>query len=227
MSTWLVVAGLLAAAVFAGFVVWSKDQPAPSAASAAPLPEHKAPKQHYLLAIGDSWIEGGTMNSGPTWPFLMDLPDGWHVYADGRGGTGYIGDHPDSALTYAGRLDGDLREYAPDLVLVAMGRNDVQWDPDKVVVAARQDLTAMKKAWPGVRIVVFSPWSPEPPVDWTVTLTARLRALADSLGLPFLDVSHVIGNRANLVESKHPNDAGHAVIAKYVGDQLAQMGVLD
>ena len=219
----VIALAFLAVAVAAGAVAHVSNESPPTSGARHWTPPPEVEKRSVFV-IGDSWTEGGTMNSGLTWPFLMDLPEGWNVLADGRAGTGYIGD---SALTSGGRLDTDLREYAPDLVLVAMGRNDVQWDPDEVIDAARTDLSAMKKAWPDATIVVFSPWSPEPPVEWTVTLTARLRALADSLGLPFLDVSHYIGDRPSLIDLKQPNDAGHAVIAKAVGDDLAKMGAFN
>lgn len=181
-----------------------------------------------MLVIGDSWTLGGTMNDGPTWPWLMDLPAGWTVLTDAIGGTGYIGDHADSALTHGGRLAHLLRDYDPDVVLVAMGRNDVQHDPDAVVKVARHDLTMMKRTWPGAQIVVFSPFSPEvPPASYTVALTARLRQLAGSLDLPFLDASHLIDDRARLIEDDHPNDAGQAAVARGVQQRLTALGVLD
>lgn len=179
-----------------------------------------------LLVIGDSWVTGGTMNTGPTWPHLLDLPSNWKVETDAMGGSGYMGDEESMSLTFDGRLDRVLAGDDPDLVIVAMGRNDVGQDPADVVKVARADLLAMREEWPDARIVVFSPFSPEIPEVWTVALTDHLRRLADSLGMDFLDVSGIIHGRSRLIGSYHPNDLGHALIAKKVTEGLRRLGAI-
>lgn len=227
-QTAAVIVVALVAVVMAGSAMAkvTNADPAVSGSRSDWTPQPEVEK-HSLFVIGDSWTEGGTMNTGPTWPGLLDLPDGWNVLTDGVGGSGYIGDHSDSALTYGGRLRDDLRDYAPDVVLVAMGRNDLRYDPDAVARAASDDLTEMREAWPTARLVVFSPFSPEVPAAPTVALTNRLRELADSMGLPYLDVSGVIGDRPRLIESSHPNDAGQAVLAEAIQFGLTDLGAFD
>lgn len=218
----LLVASVLTAAG-AGWVLANPPEPPPPHGSTL-VPEHQV-AEHSLLVVGDSWTTGGTMNQGPEWHGLMDLPPGWSVLTDAAGGSGYIGDHADSALTAGGRLRRLLADYEPDVAIVAMGRNDVQHDPAAVERVARADLSAMKQAWPRTEIVVFSPFSPEPPTEDTETLTATLARLAESLGVEFVDVSRIIGSRPGLIEDDHPNDAGHHLLAARIGQRLSALGV--
>lgn len=178
-----------------------------------------------MLVVGDSWTAGGPMNNGPTWPYLMDTPDGWTVYADALGGSGYIGDAANLGIKSDGRLNRLLRENPPDVVVVAMGRNDIQHDPGKVIATARDTFEKMKLRWPDSEVVAFSPFSPEPPTPETAELTRRLRQLSSALDIGFVDVSQAIGDRPRLIKDAHPNDAGQRAVAAQVGPKLADLGV--
>lgn len=179
-----------------------------------------------LLVIGDSWVTGGTMNSGPTWPHLLDLPDDWTVTTDAMGGSGYMGDEESMSLTYDGRLDRALAGPTPDTVIVAMGRNDVAEDPADVGRVATSDLTRIAETWPDAEVVVFSPFSPEAPQPYTIALADELESVAESLGMDFLDVSSVIGDRGRFIKKYHPNDRGHALIARKVTAGLRSLGAI-
>lgn len=179
-----------------------------------------------LLVIGDSWVTGGTMNTGPTWPHLLDLPADWTVQTDAMGGSGYMGDEEAMSLTYAGRLDRVLDGPTPDVVIVAMGRNDVGEDPEDVGRVATEDLTRIAKTWPDARVVVFSPFSPDKPQPYTIALTDELEQVARALDMDFLDVSAIIRGRTRYFDSYHPNDRGHALIAEKVTAGLRRLGVI-
>lgn len=179
-----------------------------------------------LLVIGDSWVTGGTMNAGPTWPHLLDLPTGWQVKTDAMGGSGYLGDEEAMSLTYDGRLDRVLQGPAPSVVIVAMGRNDVDEGPADVAEVAKADLLAIERTWPQAQLVVFSPFSPWVPGVKTVALTDELRRTAESMDLGFVDVSRIIRGRGQLLGKMHPNDRGHALIAEKVTADLRDLGVI-
>lgn len=225
------IALVVLVALVSAFSAWLVVRPSPvgdSVQLGKPVSRSSATPdaERSLLVVGDSWTEGGPMNSGPTWPTLMNVPDEWVVVQDAAGGSGYIGDGPNLAMTSGGRLGDILRNYSPDVVLVAMGRNDVQHDPAQVIARATEDIGRMQDRWDDAEIVVFSPFSPTEPDPSTIELTNRLRDMSGGLGVQFLDVSRLIGLRAALIKDYHPNDAGQRAIAAEVGKSLAAMGLL-
>lgn len=190
------------------------------------LTDSTEPPERSLLVVGDSWTTGGPANSGPEWWDRITLPDGWTRLTFAAGGVGYIGFEKGLDLRKSGRLDELTRDYDPDVALIALGRNDVVIHPTPDVLReARIALTAMSEAWPDATIVVFSPFSPTEPNESTIALTEGLQQISESLGLEFLDVSHIIGDRQQLIEDSHPNDRGHARLAQAIGSGLANLGV--
>ncbi|NUS56453.1 MAG: SGNH/GDSL hydrolase family protein [Streptomycetaceae bacterium] len=166
-----------------------------------------------VLVIGDSYTDGSDMNTGPEWPDIIAKKRGWLLYEDAVGGTGYVNNGQTVRFGAHARIPHDLDVYAPDAVIVAGGLNDRTYSPAAVARAARRDLAELRAGFPHADIVVFSPFSPGPPPADLRTLDAKLRGVARSLGLAYIDVTRDLP--ASLVGSDgtHPTDQGHEHLA--------------
>lgn len=174
-----------------------------------------------VLLIGDSFSGGSDMNEGPEWPDMLKASNGWVLLEDVIGGTGYVS--PGQQVPFTDRIEDDVERYAPDVVLLAGGRNDIAFPVDEVVAAADDVVAAAKRGWPDAEIVLFSPFASGEPSDETLDLARALQELAEARSVRWVDATGYV--EADLIGSDgvHPNQEGHERLAAEVADALSQL----
>jgi lysophospholipase L1-like esterase len=136
-----------------GLVTSETDTLAP-AASAGPR----------VIVLGDSFTEGqdGTGDVLPSYVEQLGLRLGWQdIWASGSGGTGYLNPGPAGSgrEAFAGRLQQDVLQYRPDVVIVAGGFNDVPAYPaDAIGAQASHVLQTIRTQLPHTTLIVLGPW---------------------------------------------------------------------
>jgi lysophospholipase L1-like esterase len=188
-------------------------------APALPTPP---PPEAVVLVIGDSFVGGSLMNTGPEWPARMGAERGWVTVNEGSGGTGYINDgQTDDIPTRV-----ESMEYGPDLIVVAGGINDAgKYPTSAIVAAAGLTLDRLGERFTDVPVVMISPFANATVQKPTIELTKELRGFADDRGVPFLNKSRLFEDRPDLIgdDGTHPTDAGHELLAQSIGDDLAPL----
>ncbi|MFK0173409.1 SGNH/GDSL hydrolase family protein [Streptomyces sp. NPDC090306] len=201
-----------------------------------------APAGGRTMGFGDSLTDGSAYNTGGgagTWLHraarLFGCTDVWE---QGRGGTGYV--TAGSYATFADRVQADVIAWAPTRLYVWGGYNDNGGSQTAISTAAASLYATIKTALPLCETYVIGCWSPTGSPGASLTTTdATLRAAAAAAGLPFIspqsgavyDASGALlatqgawitsGNAAgyvNATDSVHPNDAGHAYLARRITD---------
>ncbi|MFF2094859.1 GDSL-type esterase/lipase family protein [Streptomyces sp. NPDC058202] len=204
------------------------------------------PNGGRTVAFGDSLSDGSNYNVGGgagTWvqrfARRMGLTDVWD---EARGGTGYI--TPGSYATLADRVATDVIANAPDRVIIWAGYNDNGGSQSAIKTAADSLYAAIKTGLPSAQLFVLGCWSPAASPAASIQNTdTTLKAAAAAAGIPF--VSPLTGScydaAGNLVathgafinsanqagyiggDSVHPNDAGHAYLARRISTAIRQL----
>ncbi len=176
-------------------------------ASAAPAPERAS-----IVVIGDDFTAGTAMNSGPTWPSLLDIDADVTPLAVAE--TGYtIGAAGDTFAARAATVPATA-----DVVVFLGGGDDPLGSALQPAVAAA--LTAARSAAPDARLVVVGPpWTGNPDAVAGSMITRRdaVAAAATAAGAVFIDpIADEWFDGTGLVGSDgiHPTDAGHARMAE-------------
>jgi lysophospholipase L1-like esterase len=215
--------GVLVAALLSGIVTTS------SSADAAP----KRPRP-VAVFIGDSFTKGaGATKRANSFAARVGAHEHWRVVNLGRGGTGYVTASTQGLLScgiaycgaYGERVD-DAMAARPAVVIVSGGINDVN-QPLPVFRSGVDQLFADLKAHLPKRtfIAVTTPQWPEavPPEAFDLEVQA-VRASAKQHRVHYLDIGEPLATGMDLkaADGVHPNDVGHAVIARAIEKGLAR-----
>lgn len=189
--------------------------PTPSATAGAARP--------VAVFLGDSYASGtGASRPSKRWVDLVSLDKGWveknvsqdsSSYSSEAGGTSYRARMAAVAATGA------------QIVVVSGGRNDVNVDPAQLRADARATFVGIQTALPKARIFVVSPtWGNDPAPQGLTNVISIVMAEAMRAGVTYLDIGEPMFGDSSMmaVDGWHPNDAGHAAIAKAVEKALTQ-----
>lgn len=187
--------------------------------------------RQVAVFVGDSYTSGvGGSAEGSGFAERVGQQQNWAVWNLGRPGTGYLATatSPRCGGTvcpdYSGMIS-LVKTYAPDIVVVSGGRNDLLLPDDTQIAAAvERFLLALRAELPDVRIIVTSPlWDDDAVPARLVTLTEVVRVQARAAGAEFLDLGQPLEGHPELLapDGVHPNDAGYAVLADTILDRLA------
>ena len=189
--------------------------PTPSATAGAARP--------VAVFLGDSYASGtGASRPSKRWVDLVSLDKGWveknvsqdsSNYSSEAGGTSYRARMAAVAATGA------------QIVVVSGGRNDVNVDPAQLRADARATFVGIQTALPKARIFVVSPtWGNDPAPQGLTNVISIVMAEAKRTGVTYLDIGQPMFGDSSMmaVDGWHPNDAGHAAIAKAVEKALTQ-----
>lgn len=214
------------------------DQPASQAYTPPTLfPSQSQRAALKAVSIGDSYSAGaGATTPEEGWVFRLAGAEGWNLMDLSRGGTGYLSSLTGNAKAACGlgycpsypEMIKDASAAAPDLVLVAGGRNDTGRDPGDESAAVRRFYTGLRAAAPKAKIVAVSPlWDASAPPAPLAAIAADVKAAAMSIGGTYLDIGQPLQGHPELLsgDGVHPNDAGHAAIAWAVQAKLAAAGL--
>lgn len=194
------------------------------------------PRGPRVIALGDSWTQGAN-SQGNKWrdgfvhrtARILGWPDTW---ASGIGGTGYI--NTGGSKTYGQRLQDDVLQYHPDVVIVSGGTNDANLSATtgQVETAARAVFEAIKSSAPTPLLIVVRPFSSKG------TASAGLLAVDAGVALAAPGIADIVidpiaekwitgsgnvaapandGNADRYIVSDHPTMAGY----RYLGSRLA------
>lgn len=181
------------------------------------------------LCVNNSW--SGSLILGGNGNIWSGRSENLHIDTNYAAENG-IAAEPDVILVWMGTNDyngnaalGDPAAMNPDLIREENG-TFVYADPTTVTEAYAISLHKMQQRYPDARIFLMSPFcikaKNDPGSTYLATFNAALKAVGDSFGLPFIDLSTESGidlsNNASFThgDGLHPNEEGMAVIASCV-----------
>lgn len=218
---------LLVGVLAAGLSGAALSQPAPSSTarphvdalpSSAPTPEIPDMKVAFL---GDSYTNGtGADPVEKRWTSQVAAAFHWEELNYGQGGTGYAsqGPTPPTTAAYVDRIS-DLIAKAPDVVIVAGGRNDLGVDTAQVSEHVTATFAAIRAGLPNAQVFAINPWfdarETPPRLD---ALAAEVKTAVESIGGVYLPTGQpLLGHPEFLIADEiHPNTAGHSAFADSV-----------
>jgi hypothetical protein len=185
------------------------------------------------LWVGDSYTAGRGAtgdDSARGQACLTAEAMGWICNLDAQGGTGFIDDGHDNLPTFqpAGqRIASDKREFVADIILIDIGRNDLDSPLAKVKVAIATYLSDVHRAYPRAQIVEIMPYFMRsgPPSPFQTDLAAfvqdELRKydghVIDPLGEGWMGGTYT---STMTIKDGHPNPVGHRYIAAHLAVDL-------
>ena len=156
----------------------------------------------------------------------LDMPDAW---PSGSGGTGYLNPGTSGRKTFRGRVQTDVINHRPDLVIVAGGINDTASTPAAIGAEAGLLFDAILTGLPHVTLVVVGPfWPNEGPTAAVLALRDAIKAQAEARELLFIDPLAqrwiTAANKAVFtgVDGTHPTVLGHKHLAQMLAANLQQ-----
>lgn len=207
---WLIPLATAALAATVAFVLWS---PQSHLRLARPAPT--------VLFIGDSYSSGaGASTKEKRWTTLVSGQEGWVERNAALGGTGYVAESGPAGCgkeycpPYRAALDAYFdANGAPDVVVVSGGRNDLGKPGVSAAVTEFWDDLCRRS---GVSVIVTSPlWHSAKEPASLVELADQIRSESGRCGARYLDLGQPLDRPSLLAEDGvHPNDAGHAAIAR-------------
>lgn len=113
-----------------------------------------------VIVIGDSFTEGtGSDGSTLSWSRKMGRLLGWRdLWASGSGGTGYVATGVAGRVKFRDRIQSDVIDHEPDVVVWAGGINDPTGAPATVGSEAQLCYEAVAAALPNTVQIVLSPF---------------------------------------------------------------------
>ncbi len=204
-----------------GLVDSSSEQfrPAPMT---TPLPLRR------VAVFGDSYAVGtGASTTEQGFVRRLAVLERWRIDDEAHGGTGYAtagttgvaGCDTSSCPTFSGALS-DAPDNAPDAVLVFGGRNDVGRSTANLQKAIPTFYDALCAKYPDADVYAVSPvWDSRTPPSQLVTIQNLVRGAVSTCSRGrYLDIGEPLRGKSGLIVSDgvHPNDEGHAVLARAV-----------
>jgi lysophospholipase L1-like esterase len=184
--------------------------------------------------IGDSYSAGvGASTHSKRWTTIVAKAEGWLETNVAKGGTGYLeSSHEGCGLNFCPNYTGVVSEAVaagPAIVFVAGGRNDVDAPEAEENEAISAFFSTLRSALPQARIIVVSPvWDDGKPPAALTDMTKVIHREAISVGATFLDVGQPLRAHPALLiaDGVHPNDKGHAALAKATLAAMAKAGIV-
>lgn len=222
-----------------------------------PVPENDGTEQRFVATTPppitrppvSAWIVGDSLTAGTGAPIGKGYAErmahllNWDLHVDAYGGSGYTGvgvQEPGATEivdnSFPTRLD-DLVEAAPDVVVIAGGRNDRYSQVDGVGPVARDYLESIREALPDTKIVVLSAflWHTADEAVWadsTENLSAMLRPIASDVGGEFIDthaemsvVDDATRDDRSSDDGWHLNEVGYQVMGEELARALVAHGL--
>lgn len=182
---------------------------------------------------GDSYTRGtGVSDRSRRWSTILSEDRGWAEFNPSVDGLGFVNNRdllaPGEDLVE--RIVG--LDPEPDVVIVTMGLNDNFSMPtraDEIRTAIGRDLARLRDELPGARLVVVEPfWYTDDRPASVEEIIAWVEDAAAEVG-----ADHVRGASRWLeghpewmaADGIHPNDDGHAEMARRMDSELEQLGL--
>lgn len=172
--------------------------------------------------IGDSYSA-----SKGAWTTQLAAGSGWKNKVFALGGTGYAKSIPEGGTSACGReVCGNYLaqaveaiDYAPDMVIVSGGRNDLNEDLETVEKNAGALFQKLTTSMPAAKVVVTSPvWDASEKPARLDEIAAVVKKAATSSGVTYVDLGQPFAGHPEMIgpDGIHPNAAGHKRLADVV-----------
>lgn len=198
----------------------------PARSITTPSQQPAAPLSETVVLIGDSYSAGaGASSRAASWVAVTSAAKGWKLTNLSHGGTGYLATATANAklacgLAYCPNYQEVIATAAatkPRTVIIAGGRNDSGGGADAVARAVKTFYANLRTSLPDSKIVALNPlWGSGTPPASLDALAAVVKESVEGVGGQYIDIGQPLFGQPQLMSSDgvHPNDAGHAAIAK-------------
>lgn len=180
------------------------------------------------LIVGDSYTAGiGASSSNKGWAKIVSDRLGWDATILSSPGGGYAKTGTNGRTIEQMIADADLADLSPDVIVIQSGYNDTSVHPEDTAKAIRDIRRLLAKAVPGVPVIIVGQFWPGEP-------TPASRAAADIIQASWagredtllLDPISDGWSSFDTTDDRHPDDAGHALIAQRIIDAMETAGLV-
>lgn len=180
---------------------------------------------------GDSYTRGtGTSSPERRWSSIIAADRGWYEFNPSVDGLGFV---INRGLGGADLVDLIVEhEPPPDIVIVTMGLNDnflAPEDAGDLEAAIGDDLERFREELPDARLVVVEPfWYTDERPDSVERIIGMVEEAAARVGADHIDgASRWLEGHPEWMAADgiHPNDDGHAEIARRMDEELERLGL--
>ncbi|WP_460775997.1 SGNH/GDSL hydrolase family protein [Microbacterium sp. GXF7504] len=210
---------------------YSFNQPdeATEAAAFQPVVASYGRARPVALLLGDSYSAGVGATDPEEGGYAALLADdlGWDIIVMSAPGGGYAlpginGESLPQMLAGA-----DLDSIAPDIVLIQSGYNDASAQDEDVRRAIREMQEFISARLPGTPVVVVGEfWPGEPTPSSTARAATIQQAWANQPNTLVLDPIASGWSSFATTDDRHPDDAGHALIAQQITEAMRAAGLI-
>jgi len=173
--------------------------------SPPPPVKNARPAGETIICFGDSLTHGTGASQGMDYPSQLSRRIGRPVI-----NAGIPGDTTDTALA---RLERDVLDRSPRIVLITLGGNDLKnrQDRDRAFRNLKTIITAIQGR--GALVIVGGL---DVPV-WGRGFQERYRKVCEETGAVLVPdiLKGLLGNPGKMSDAIHPNDAGYGIMAGY------------
>jgi len=148
------------------------------------------PPRPRAIFVGDSFTEGGSSGAAMSHSYsaVASYLLGWDGWNSGVGGTGYVNNGPAGRVKFQDRIQHDVLQYQPDVVVIAGGINDEGSPVEQTQAAADLLYSTIRSSLPNTELIVISNFSPVGGVSQIRgQIRDALRETARKYGAPFID----------------------------------------
>lgn len=194
----------------------------------APITASNGRPAPVALILGDSYSQGGgASNPDNGWAAIVTRELGWESTVLSAPGGGYAlpGTNGQSILQMLEATD--LATLKPDVVVIQSGYNDTSAEDTATRAAINAARTILSEQLPSTPVVVVGQFWPGEPTPSSKARAATIQnAWATSRNALVLDPIAGGWSSFNTTDDRHPDDAGHALIAQNIIDAMRADGLL-
>jgi lysophospholipase L1-like esterase len=209
------------------------QQPSSTPYSLAPMERTPRPT---ALFIGDDFAAGYEGVYVYAYPYIVCDVFDLNCNVDAQSGTGFLNNgqrYSPKNSQLVDRLPRDHLIYDANLVIIDAGRNDVEVGLEGYGQAMEQYLREVKQFWPAAKIVVMAPsYMSADPYPEYADMISIMGQITESFGGVLIDpVAEGWYDGVDLSiyqapDRKHPNQAGHQLIAQKLAESLIRRGLI-
>lgn len=162
--------------------------------AASTITKVPGPEPRRILFALDSYGGGSQLVTGLT---SMVRTAGWlmgwrAILNSSIGGSGWINGGNNSETPLSGRVQADVIDQAPDVVVIGLGHNDTTYTDDQVKAAVTSTVTAIRAGLPNAQIIVTGPLFSTPTPGRYASMQAAI--FAGVAGIPNVVTVDTAGN---------------------------------
>ena len=197
-----------------------------------------------VVVAGDSFTEGIGAPFGLGYAeYIRKLTGSFDIINSGSGGTGYLKENS-GRPNLLDRYQTDIIDLNPDVILIAMGINDLSLDLG-LVTQAIDDIYSAIKNQTSVNVVILGSWTSGEASQTMIDLTAVIESKAIEYGFIFINPTGTGNNDGWITgtgndsaptgdgnadvfissDGTHPSELGHHYIATRLLQELYKNGI--